>query len=99
METAEILNLLRARANPANVAGMARYGINPERTLGVPVAVIRGIAKAIGHNHRMALELWDSGIHEARILASIVDEPAVVTKRQMEAWARDFDSWDVCDQA
>ncbi len=57
------------------------------------------LAKSLGRNHRLALELWDSGIHEARILATIIDEPERVTQRQMEHWARDFDSWDVCDQA
>jgi 3-methyladenine DNA glycosylase AlkD len=99
MNATEVLIALRARANPANVAGMARYGINTSRALGVPVVVIRGIARLLGRDHAMALELWDSGVHEARILATIIDEPALVTRRQMERWARDFDSWDVCDQA
>jgi len=95
----EILAALRAEANPANVAGMARYGINSAGTLGVPVPVIRAIAKRAGRNHALALELWDSGVHEARILATIVADPAYVTRREMNRWARDFDSWDVCDHA
>ena len=99
MEAPEILRALRAEANPANVAGMARYGISTNGTLGVPVKSLRKLAKSIGRDHRLALELWDSGIHEARILATIIDDPALVTKRQMDRWARDFDSWDVCDQA
>ena len=99
MTAPEILAALRAQANPANVAGMARYGISTEGTLGVPVAVIRRLARQTGRNHSLAAELWASGIHEARILATIVDEPARVTARQMDRWARDFDSWDVCDQA
>ena len=78
---------------------MARYGINTKGTLGVTVVLIRGMAKGIGRDHMLAQELWDSGIHEARILATIVDDPARVTKRQMGQWARDFDSWDVCDHA
>src|SRR4051794_9488246 len=78
---------------------MARFGINSEGTLGVPVAEIRKLAKSAGPGHDTALALWASGIHEARILATIVDHPAQVTPRQMDAWARDFDSWDVCDQA
>jgi 3-methyladenine DNA glycosylase AlkD len=93
----EILAGLRARANPANVAGMARYGINPRGTLGVTVRELRSLARQIGRDHALALELWESGIHEARILATIIDDPARVTRRQMNAWARDFDSWDVCD--
>ncbi len=99
MTAPEILAALRAEANPANVAGMARYGISTEGTLGVPVHVIRSIAKRAGRDHLLALELWDSGIHEARILATIVADPALVTRREMDRWARDFDSWDVCDQA
>ncbi len=78
---------------------MARFGINPTGTLGVSVAEIRRLARRAGRNHETALELWASGIHEARILATIMDEPARLTRRQMNQWTRDFDSWDVCDQA
>jgi 3-methyladenine DNA glycosylase AlkD len=99
MTAPQILATLRSRANPANVAGMARYGINSNGTLGVPVVELRRLARQIGRDHALALELWFSGIHEARILATIIDDPAQVTRRQMQAWARDFDSWDVCDQA
>jgi len=99
MNAGEILTELRASANPANVRGMARYGISTRGTLGVPVAELRRLARCIGRDHALALELWDSGVHEARILATIIDEPARVTRRQMNAWAVDFDSWDVCDQA
>ena len=88
---------LRARANPANVAGMARYGINPENTLGVSIPSLRAMAKRIGTDHALARELWASGIHEARVLAGLVDDPALVTAAQLERWAKDFDSWDVCD--
>jgi 3-methyladenine DNA glycosylase AlkD len=94
-----LLAVLRAHANPANVVGMARYGINPAGTLGVPIPVLRRLAKEAGKNHALAAELWKSGIHEARILAAMVDDPARVTARQMDGWARDLDSWDVCDQA
>jgi 3-methyladenine DNA glycosylase AlkD len=99
MTASEILAALRAQANPKNVAGMARYGISATGTLGVPVAEIRRLAKQAGRSHELAAELWATGIHEARILASIVEDPARVTRRQMNRWARDFDSWDVCDQA
>ena len=78
---------------------MARYGISAEGTLGVPMPVIRHLATQAGRSHELAAELWASGNHEARILATIVEEPARVTRRQMNRWARDFDSWDVCDQA
>jgi len=99
MTAPEVLAALRTAADPKNVAGMARYGISTQGTLGVPVVLIRRLAKQAGRSHELAAELWDSGIHEARILATIVDRPEWVTRRQMNQWARDFDSWDVCDQA
>jgi len=99
MTTAEaLLTLLRIHANPDNVAGMARFGINPAHTLGVPVATLRTFARQTGRDHALALALWASGIHEARILAALVDEPKKLTEAQMDSWVRDFDSWDVCDQ-
>jgi len=98
MQYKEIVSKLKNLANPENVAGMARFGINPDNTLGVPVTEIRQIARQIGRDHRLALELWASGIHEARILACIIDDHKRVTERQMDDWVADFDSWDVCDQ-
>jgi 3-methyladenine DNA glycosylase AlkD len=98
-QVSELLDRLRAQANPANVAGMARYGINCQAALGVPMPVLRSLAKEIGRDHATAGRLWTSGVHEARILATLIEEPARVTPRQMDRWARDLDSWDVCDQA
>jgi 3-methyladenine DNA glycosylase AlkD len=93
-----ILKKLRSHANPKNAAGMARFGINPKNTLGVSIPTLRQLAKKIGKNHKLAQQLWKSGVHEARLLAGFIDEPAQVTSRQMEGWVRDFDSWDICDQ-
>lgn len=98
MECSEIVSYLHSQANPANVAGMARFGISSTGTLGVNIPVLRHLAKAHRRNHALALELWQTGIHEARILATLVDDPHQVTTAQMEAWVRDIDSWDVCDQ-
>jgi 3-methyladenine DNA glycosylase AlkD len=78
---------------------MARYGINVEHAFGVSVYVLRRIAKRIGRDHELAGKLWATGNHEARLLACFVDDPAQVTESQLEAWALDFDSWDLCDQA
>ena len=98
MEFTEIIKKLKSLSNPKNVAGMARFGINSQKTLGVNVPVLRQMAKEIGKNHQLALQLWDSGYHEARILAGFIDETEKVTEKQMEKWAKDFDSWDICDQ-
>lgn len=99
MTSDEAIRELRSHANAANVAGMARYGIRTERAVGVPMPVLRSLARRAGRSHALARELWDSGIHEARILATLVDELERVTPRQMDRWTRDFDSWDICDQA
>jgi 3-methyladenine DNA glycosylase AlkD len=77
---------------------MARFGINPENTLGISIPPLRTLAKEIGKDHDLAQALWATGIHEARILAAFVDDPRQVTEGQMESWVADFDSWDVCDQ-
>ncbi|NYZ75047.1 DNA alkylation repair protein [Candidatus Micrarchaeota archaeon] len=98
MNAREIVAKLKSLANPENIEGMARFGINPKNTLGVSVPEMRKLAKQAGKNHALAQELWKTGIHEARIVAGLVDEPAKVTEKQMDAWAKDFDSWDVCDQ-
>lgn len=98
MKYRDIIRKLRSKKDPRNVAGMARFGINPRNTLGVPIYVLRSLAKQIKKDHALALKLWRSGIHEARILACYIEDPARVTKGQMEKWAKDLDSWDVCDQ-
>jgi 3-methyladenine DNA glycosylase AlkD len=79
-------------------AGMARYGIETGSAFGVSVYELRRVAKGLGRDHDLALALWTSGNHEARLLAGMVDDPAQVTEEQMDAWAAEFDSWDVCDQ-
>ena len=94
---ANVLAELHRLANPANVAGMARFGIVGKKLLGISVVQLRAIAKRIGRNHALAEELWSSGIFEARILAAFVAEPARVTRRQANAWAKDFECWADCD--
>jgi 3-methyladenine DNA glycosylase AlkD len=99
MPTAQdVLELLEAKADPSQLEGMARYGIATEKRLGVKVPEMRRIAKRVGQDHQLAQELWRSGIAEGRIVASMVDVPAEVTTQQMDAWVRDFNSWDICDQ-
>jgi len=98
MEFEEVVKRLKREANPENVAGMARFGINPEGTLGICAPDLMRLAKKIGKDHALAQKVWSTGIHEARILAAMMDEPSKVTEKQMEKWVDDFDSWDVCDQ-
>ncbi len=93
-----VLAEIAARGSEANRAGMARYGIKVDDAWGVPVTELRRIAKRLGRDHEIALELWRTGCHEARLLAAFVDEPARIDEEQMERWAADFDSWDLCDE-
>ncbi len=83
--------------NPDALVGMSRFGITTGKAYGVSVPKLRTLAKEIGWDHQIALSLWDTGIHKARLLAGIVDDPQKVTEDQMESWARDFDSWDLVD--
>ena len=94
----EVLYMLRQKARPDQLEGMARFGMTPEGRLGVSVPDMRAIAKKTGKNHDLALALWDTGIAEARMVAAMVGDPQKLTEAQMDAWAAGFNSWDVCDQ-
>jgi 3-methyladenine DNA glycosylase AlkD len=93
-----ILKKLKTKATPDQLEGAARYGIVIEERLGVSIPDLRKMAKEIEKDHALALELWKTGIQEARILAAMIDRPEEVTEQQMEAWVKDINSWDVCDQ-
>jgi 3-methyladenine DNA glycosylase AlkD len=94
-----IMTELRARADPAALAGLARFGIATDTALGgSSIPQLRAMAKRIGKDHETAAALWSTEVHEARLLATMVDDPAKVTEAQMDAWAEDFRSWDLCDQ-
>ena len=96
--TRAVVAELRAVADPERKPGMERVGINVDHALGVSIPHCRRIARAHRGDHRLALDLWTTGIHEARILASMVDDPVQVDGPQMETWVDGFDSWDLCDQ-
>ena len=98
MQYNDIIPKLKYLSDPEAVKGMARFGINPENTYGVSIPNLRKIAKETGKDHTLAQQLWASGVHEARILASMIEEPEMVTNAQLESWVKDLDSWDVCDQ-
>ena len=98
VSVSEVLNRLKAKAKADRLEGMARYGMAVERRLGVSVPGMRKLAKELGKNHQLALELWKTGIAEAKIVAAMIDEPEKVTEKQMEEWVKAINSWDVCDQ-
>jgi len=94
-----VVATLRAQARPAELAGMARFGMATEGRLGLAIPTLRGLARRLGRDHALALQLWDTGIPDAQILAALIAEPARFTAGQMDAWTRTMRSWDVCDQA
>jgi 3-methyladenine DNA glycosylase AlkD len=96
-ETEQALTWLKHHGTRRTREGMARYAIPSDHALGVTVANIRVLAKRLGRNHELAAALWDTGVYEARMLASFVDEPARVTPAQMDRWCRVFDNWAICD--
>lgn len=97
-KTEDVLKELKKHSDPKSLEGMARFGINVKYALGVRIPDVRKIAKEIGKDHQLAIDLWKTKIHDARILASMVDEKDKVTEAQMESWVKDFNSWDLCDQ-
>jgi len=92
-----LMDEIKNKGTPDAVAEMSRFGIQTGAAFGVPIPQLRKLAKEAGTNHDLAQKLWKTGIHEARILASMIDDPAKVSDEQMEKWAADFDSWDIVD--
>jgi 3-methyladenine DNA glycosylase AlkD len=93
-----IMEEMRSNGSERNREGMARYGIDATSALGLSMPYLRNMAKRMGKDHELAQQLWSTKVHEALILAALIDIPSLVTEAQMESWVRDFDSWDVCDQ-
>ena len=96
---AGVLRELKNLANPKVRAKMAYFGVKVPKAHGISAPVLHALARRIGKNHELAEQLWGTGVHEARILATLIGESAKVTSAQMERWVRDFDSWDVVDAA
>jgi len=97
LEVEEVVDRLRSIGDPKAVEGMARFGILSGNSFGVSVPKLRALAREIGRDHQLALGLWETGLHDARQIAAMIDDPREVTVAQMEEWVRDFDSWDIVD--
>jgi len=95
----EVLAQLQRKGSKRGIDGMARFGIVAKRAYGVSVGDIRALAKKIGRDHDLAAKVWKSGVFEGRMLAVFLEDPELVTSRQMDAWARDFENWADCDTA
>lgn len=92
-----VVSELKRCGEERNVEGMARFGIRAKKVYGVSKPRMDEIARRIGKDHSLGLKLWETGIHDARILGMLISEPELLTSAQMEKWVRDFDNWDVCD--
>ena len=97
-QSQKLISHLISLKNPRNIEGMQRFGINSSNALGIRIPILRQLAKSHFKDHQLALDLWQSGFHEARILASMIDDPKQLTHEQMDEWVLDFNSWDICDQ-
>ncbi|MDD2344582.1 MAG: DNA alkylation repair protein [Bacteroidales bacterium] len=93
-----IISDLKSQYNETNVAGMKRFGIDTENAFGVKIPVLRSIAKLHKNNHELALLLWESAYHEARLIASFIADPKKASPELIDAWISGFKSWDLCDQ-
>ena len=97
MTATQVLARLRALADPAVTASMARFALPVDQALGVTTPQLRKLAREIGRNHALALQLWATEVSEARLLAPMIDEPARVSVKQIERWVSGLDSWGICD--
>ena len=93
-----VLAALRAHASAKTLAEMSpRYGLVVDKAMGVPMARMQAVAKPLAPDHELAAALWDTGWYEARMVACMIDDPALVTPQQMDAWRADFDNWGIVD--
>jgi 3-methyladenine DNA glycosylase AlkD len=97
LETNQVIGRLKSLGDPSAVKAMARFGIQASNSFGVSVPKLRTLVREIGRDHTLALELWKTGLHDAKLLATMIDDPRQVTTDQMDKRVRDFDSWDIVD--
>ncbi len=93
----EVIARLHELADKGHRSRLTRFGITDKRALGVPVPKLRGLAREVGKNQKLAVALWRTGIHEARILAPMIADPALTTELLLDEWVAQVDSWDICD--
>jgi 3-methyladenine DNA glycosylase AlkD len=98
MNVDEVIALLKEQSDAIHLDGMKRFGIDNSKAMGVSMPKVRALAKEIKKDQELSLKLWETGIHECRILASMIGDPQLLTPEQMDSWTTDFASWDVCDQ-
>jgi 3-methyladenine DNA glycosylase AlkD len=98
LSTQEVLSQLKSKSKPDRLEGMTHYGMNIKQRFGISIPELRAIAKTIGKDHQLALNLWKTGIAEAKFHAAIIDDPELLSDKQMKTCVKDIDSWDIGDQ-
>ncbi len=93
----EVLKEMKKLSSPKALAAQEHFGISSANSYGLTTPQSKSIAKKIGMNHSLALQLWKTKIHEARHIAALVADPAQTDIKLAEQWLRDFDSWDTVD--
>ncbi len=93
-----VLSELRSSGSEENRAGMARFGIDSSKAFGVPLSVLRPFARRIGKSPELALKLWATGFHEARLLAILITPSKDLSPELAWKWLKEISSWDLCDQ-
>ncbi len=94
---ASVVENLYALSDKKHLDGMARFGVNTNYAIGVPVPKLRQLSRVIGKDNKLAEKLWESNIHEARILSSLVADAKTINESQIDKWVIQIDSWDICD--
>ena len=97
--TDEIVAFLQTLRNDENIAGMGRFGIATDNALGISNPVTQRIARQVKKNPARALELWETGIREARMLALYTLDPKTLEAATARRLAGDFASWEIVDAA
>lgn len=97
MNCLEVIEELKTRASEKYKANVVRMGIPEQYSIGVSTAEVRSLAKKIQKSNELALELWITGYHEAKLLAVLLMNPKEMTKDAVEQLIGDVISWDLCD--
>jgi 3-methyladenine DNA glycosylase AlkD len=95
---ADLLERLRALGDERAVAVWRRFGMNTSTYLGVSLTRVAALAKEVGRSQETAVGLWETGIHDARLLAVHVAEPKKVTPELAEKWVAEAAFFDVSDR-
>lgn len=97
MTLQDTIRTLRSLGNPKIVEGMKRFGIDTPNAFGISAPTMRSMAKEMKTNHTLALKLWETGYHEAKILAALIADPSCSDLKLLDQWVQGIENWAQCD--